>query len=80
MQLHNLLANSNFTYKLQTDLDENFNSEMYLSTRKSSLNFRSHPDLDPDLGFFNEFLPWWVSIDAIRLILLVTLEVAEKFL
>ena len=28
--------------------------EMYLCTRKLSLNFGSHPDVDPDMHFFVE--------------------------
>ena len=33
--------------------------EMYLWTRKSTLNFGSHASLDPDLGIFSDILPLW---------------------
>jgi len=32
-------------------------AQMYLWTRKSSLNFRNHPDLDTYAGFLTDFLP-----------------------
>ena len=53
--------------------------EVYLWTRKSSLNFGSHLDLGADLGIFlNEFSS--CGIAAIQQILPITGEVVNEFL